>query len=133
MLFGRVTYELMENAWPAVARDQKAPRAMRDWAEKLEAKPKYVVSKTRSEFPWTNPHRIDGDLAEAVTRLKETTPKGVLVGAPSFRPRWRGWVRLVIHPILAGHGPRLFAQGFERSKQVELVDQARFASGAIAV
>src|SRR5678815_1716846 len=48
MLFGRNTYELMEGAWPAVARDEKAPRAMREWAQKLEAKPKYVVSRTRS-------------------------------------------------------------------------------------
>src|SRR5262245_50068445 len=43
MLFGRNTYELMEGAWPAVARDEKAPRAMREWAQKLEAKAKYVV------------------------------------------------------------------------------------------
>src|SRR6478672_4386218 len=41
MLWGRTTYELMENAWPAVARDEKAPRAMREWAQKLEDKPKY--------------------------------------------------------------------------------------------
>jgi hypothetical protein len=37
----RITYELMESAWPAVARDENAPRAMREWARKLEAKPKY--------------------------------------------------------------------------------------------
>ena len=51
MLWGRVTYELMESAWPAVARDQNAPRAMREWARKLEAKPKYVVSASRRDFP----------------------------------------------------------------------------------
>src|SRR5215831_19352351 len=47
MMWGRVTYELMESAWPAVARDENAPRAMRDWARKLEDKPKYVVSASR--------------------------------------------------------------------------------------
>jgi dihydrofolate reductase len=50
MLFGRNTYELMEGAWPAVARDEKAPRAMREWAQRLEAKAKYVVSGSRSDF-----------------------------------------------------------------------------------
>ena len=40
MLWGRITYELMESAWPAVARDENAPRATREWARKLEAKPK---------------------------------------------------------------------------------------------
>src|SRR3954467_7883566 len=77
MLFGRTTYELMENAWPAVARDEKAPRAMREWARKLEAKPKYVVSSSRRDFPWMNTLRLEGDLHEAVRQLKEKTPQGV--------------------------------------------------------
>ncbi|HTO04399.1 MAG TPA: hypothetical protein VL069_11885 [Opitutus sp.] len=55
MLWGRVTYETMESYWPAVARsDVEAPATIREWAVKLEAKPKYVVSSTRQEFPWTN-------------------------------------------------------------------------------
>ena len=53
MLFGRRTYELMEDAWPQVARDPKATPSDRDWAKKLEAKPKYVVSTTRRDFPWS--------------------------------------------------------------------------------
>src|ERR1700733_14786187 len=76
MLFGRTTYELMENAWPAVARDEKASRAMREWAQKLEDKPKYVVSSSRRDFPWKSTHRVEGDLREAVTQLKERTPRG---------------------------------------------------------
>ena len=52
MLWGRVTYEMMESYWPAVARgDEEAPPAMRAWALKLEATPKYVVSSTRTNFP----------------------------------------------------------------------------------
>ena len=50
MLWGRVTYEMMEDAWPAVARDPQAPAAMREWAVKLDAKPKYVLSTSR----WMN-------------------------------------------------------------------------------
>src|SRR5688572_29425880 len=57
MLWGRVTYEMMESYWPAVARgDVEAPPAIHEWAVKLEAKPKYVVSSTRKDFPWTNCH-----------------------------------------------------------------------------
>src|SRR4029450_3771320 len=55
MLWGRVTYEMMESYWPAVARgDVEAPPALREWAFKLEAKPKYVVSSTRKGFSGTN-------------------------------------------------------------------------------
>ena len=59
-----LSYEMMESYWPAVARgDEAAPPAMREWAAKLEAKPKYVVSSTRKDFPWTNSHHVAGDLA----------------------------------------------------------------------
>ena len=82
MLWGRVTYEMMESYWPAVARgDEEAPPAMREWALKLEAKPKYVVSSTRKDFPWTNSHHIAGDLRTGVQKLKDATPAGVLLGS----------------------------------------------------
>ena len=84
MLFGRNTYELMEGAWPAVARDEKAPRAMREWARKLEAKAKYVVSSSRNDFPWQNTIKVEGDLREAISALKAKTERGVLVGAPKL-------------------------------------------------
>jgi dihydrofolate reductase len=82
MLWGRVTYEMMESYWPAVARgDEPATPALREWAVKLDAKPKFVVSSTRSEFLWTNSHHLTGDLATAVRALKDATPDGVLLGS----------------------------------------------------
>jgi dihydrofolate reductase len=137
MLWGRVTYELMESAWPAVAHDEHAPRATREWAQKLEAKAKYVVSTTRSDFPWNNTFRIEGDLHEAVRQLKEKTPQGVLVGSPTLSAALErlGLIdeyRLVLHPVLAGHGPTLF-QGLEPSRQLELVSTKPLKSGALAL
>jgi dihydrofolate reductase len=88
MLWGRVTYEMMESYWPAVASgDVEAPPAMFDWAEKLEAKPKYVVSSTRTEFPWTNSHHISGDLRAGVQELKAESCSV----AASSRPSWIAW------------------------------------------
>ena len=82
MLWGRVTYEMMESHWPAVARgDREAPPATREWALKLEAKPKYVVSSTRKDYPWNNSHHIAGDVCTGVQKLKDATPAGVLVGS----------------------------------------------------
>src|SRR5262245_9550513 len=86
MLWGRVTYEMMEGYWPAVARgDEEAPPAMREWAVKLEAKPKYVVSSTRKDFPWTNGHHIGGDLREGLQKLKAATHAGVQVARGKLR------------------------------------------------
>jgi dihydrofolate reductase len=137
MLWGRVTYEMMESAWPAVARDENAPRAMREWARKLEAKPKYVVSASRRDFPWNNTFRLEGDLREAVTRLKAKTPKGVLVGSPTLSAALErlGLIdeyRLVVHPVVAGHGPTLF-QGLEPSRRLELVSTKRLKAGQMAL
>ena len=136
MLFGRTTYELMEAAWPAVARDAKAPPAMRDWARKLEAKPKYVVSSSRSDFPWINTFRVEGDLREAIRRIKRKTPRGVLVGSPQLgaaleRMGLIDEYRLVVHPVLAGHGPTLFL-GIE-SRRLALVATTRLRSGVMAM
>lgn len=139
MLWGRVTYELMESAWPAVARDEKAPRAMREWATKLEAKPKYVASTSRSDFSWNNTFHLraseEGELREAITQLKEKTPRGVLLGGPALavaveRLGLIDEFRLVIHPVLTGHGPTLF-QGLERARYLELVSTDRLKSGVM--
>src|SRR5262245_12478796 len=70
MLWGRVTYEMMESYWPSVAHgDVEAPPALREWAVTLEAKPKYVVSSTRTDLPWANSHLITGDLRKGVQQL----------------------------------------------------------------
>lgn len=137
MLYGRKTYELMEGYWPAVARDEKAPRSDREWARKLEAIPKYVVSTSRQDFPWSNSFHLEGDLREAVTKLKERTPQGVLVGSPMLGGELErlGLIdeyHLAIHPVIAGHGPTLF-QGLERSRQLELVSTKRLSSGVMAM
>ena len=136
MLFGRVTYELMESAWPAVARDEKAPAAMREWAIKLEAKPKHVVSTSRRDFPWHNTFRVEGDVISSVKKLKDETPAGVLVGAPALSASLEkaGLIdeyRLVIHPVLAGHGPTLF-QGLPSARKLELISTERLRSGVVA-
>jgi dihydrofolate reductase len=110
---------------------------MRDWAVKLEAKPKYVVSSSRRDFPWKNTFRVEGDLREAVMQLKEKTPRGVLVGSLTLGAALErlGLIdeyHIVVHPVLAGHGPRLFPD-LERSRQLELLSTVRFESGAMAL
>ncbi|MBK7401916.1 MAG: dihydrofolate reductase family protein [Myxococcales bacterium] len=136
MLFGRTTYELMEDAWPAVARDESAPRALREWARKLEAKPKYVVSASRRDFPWHNTFRLEGPLEDAIRQLKEKTPGGVLVGSPMLSAALEQLglfdeYRIVVHPVL-GRGPTLFP-ALDRSRRLELVSTRGLASGVMAL
>lgn len=137
MLWGRTTYEMMESAWPAVARgDVEADATMREWAVALDAKPKYVVSSTREDFPWANSHRITGDLREGVQKLKDDTPAGVLLGSASLateldRLDLIDEYRFLVHPRIAGHGPTLFEAGLPSTRRLELVSATPLRNGAI--
>ena len=139
MLWGRVTYEMMESYWPAVARgDEAAPPAMREWAVKLEAKPKYVVSSTRKDFPWTNSHHIAGDLRTGVQNLKDATPAGVLLGSGKLateldRLDLIDEYKFLVHPRIAGHGPTLYQSGLPSTRRLELVSAKPLRNGAVAM
>lgn len=139
MLWGRVTYEMMESYWPAVARgDREAPPAIREWAVKLEAKPKYVVSTTRTDFPWTNSHHLTGDLRTSVQNLKDASPEGVLLGSGKLataldRLDLIDAYAFLVHPRIAGHGPTLYQSGLINTRRLELVSSTPLRNGAVAV
>ncbi len=139
MLWGRVTYEMMEVYWPLVARgDVEAPPALREWAIQLEAKPKYVVSATRTDFSWNNSHRITGALREGITQLKDRTPAGVLLGSGLLateldRLDLIDECRFLVHPRIAGHGPTLYQGGLPSTRRLELVSAQPLRNGALAV
>lgn len=137
MLWGRATYEMMESYWPAVARgDVQAPPAMREWALDLEAKAKYVVSSTRSDFPWTNSHHIAGDLRAGVQALKDATPAGVLLGSGRLateldRLDLIDEYRFLVHPRIAGHGPTLYEGELPGTRRLDLISADPMNNGSI--
>ena len=139
MLWGRTTYEMMEGYWPAVARGEvEATPAVRDWAVKLEAKPKYVVSSTRTDFPWTNSHHLAGDLRASVQQLKDETPAGVLLGSGKLateldRLDLIDEYQFLVHPRIAGHGPTLYQSGLPSTRRLELVSANPLRCGAVAM
>jgi dihydrofolate reductase len=130
---------MMESYWPAVARgDEEAPPAIREWAVKLEAKPKYVVSSTRTDFPWNNSHRLAGDLRSDVQTLKDTTPDGVLLGSGKLATEMDRLdlideYKLLVHPRIAGHGPTLYQGGLPGTRRLELVSAMPLRNGAVAM
>jgi len=139
MLWGRVTYEMMERSWPAIARgEEAAPPAMRNWALKLDVKPKYVVSSKRKDFPWTNSHHIAGDLYTGVRNLKDATPAGVLIGSGKLateldRLDLIDEYKFLVHPRIAGHGPTLYEGGLHSTRRLELVSTQPLRNGAVAM
>jgi len=139
MLWGRVTYEMMESHWPAVASGERAaPPVLREWAEKLEAKPKYVVSATRSVFSWNNSHHVAGEVRAGVQALKDASPGGVLLGSGKLanaldRLGLIDEYRLLVHPRIAGHGPTLYERGLPDTRRLDLVSVQPLRSGVVAM
>jgi dihydrofolate reductase len=139
MLWGRITYEMMESYWPAVVRGEvDSPAAIRDWAIKLEAMPKYVVSSTRKDFSWANSQHLAGDLLTGVQKLKDETPAGVLLGSGKLareldRMDLIDEYIFLVQPRITGHGPTLYQGGLPRTRRLELVSVNPLRCGAVAM
>jgi dihydrofolate reductase len=139
LLFGRVTYELMETGWRPVARGAR-PDWMPDWMEPfartIDAAKKYVVSSTLDHVDW-NAELVRGDLETAVQQLKLESGNGLFVGGVKLPQALTelGLIdeyEFVVQPRLAGHGPTLFA-GLSKRVDLKLVDRLEFGSGAVAM
>jgi dihydrofolate reductase len=140
LLFGRVTYEMMEAAWRPVARTGLRPDWMPEWMEPfartIDAARKYVVSSTLDRADW-NAELLRGDLGQAVEQLKREPGKGMFTGGVTL-PQALAELGLideyefVVHPRLAGHGPTLFA-GLSKYIDLKLMSRREFNSGAVAM
>ena len=136
LLFGRVTYEMMEAAW----RPPGQMGALPDWAvafgRTIDAAKKYVVSSTLERVDW-NAELVRGDLGEAVQQLKREPGNGLFVGGVRLPMALTelGLIdeyEFVVQPRLAGHGPSLFA-GLSKHVDLKLVSLLEFGSGAVAM
>lgn len=139
LLFGRVTYEMMESAWR-----KPTTGAWPDWmdetqvpfADGIDRAEKYVVSSTLSGVDW-NAELVRGDLGPAVQRLKEEPGDGLWVGGVTLPTALAALglideYEFIVQPVLAGHGPTLLA-GLSERVQLELIDRHEFGSGAVAL
>jgi dihydrofolate reductase len=136
LLFGRVTYEMMEAAWRGPAPAGARPDWMEPFARTIDAAKKYVVSSTLDRVDW-NAERLRGDLGTAVQQLKQKPGKGLLVGGVTLPLTLAelGLIdeyELVVHPRVVGHGPTLFA-GLSKLIDLKLVSRLELSSGAVAM
>jgi dihydrofolate reductase len=136
LLFGRVTYEMMESAWRPPGQTEAMPDWMAPFGRTIDAAKKYVVSSTLDRVDW-NAELVRGDLGKAVQELKRESGKGLFVGGVKL-PLALAELGLideyefVVQPRLVGHGPTLFA-GLSKRVDLRLVGRLEFGSGAVAM
>lgn len=139
LLFGRVTYTMMESAWRMPA-SGTWPSRVAGWqipfAETIDRAKKYVVTSTLSRVDW-NAELLGTDLEQAVQLLKQEPGEGLWVGGVAL-PLALADLGLIdeyeflVQPVLAGHGPTLLA-GLRERIQLKLVDRQELSSGAVAL
>jgi dihydrofolate reductase len=136
LLFGRVTYEMMEAAFRPPAEAGARPDWVEDFARTINVAKKYVVSGTLKQVDW-NAELVRGDLGKAVQQLKQAPGKGLFMGGVKL-PLALAELGLideyefVVHPRIAGHGPTLFT-GLSKPLDLKLVSRLELASGAVAM
>jgi dihydrofolate reductase len=136
LLFGRVTYEMMEAAFRPPAGVEAMPDWMKPFARTIDAARKYVVSSTLTQVDW-NAELVRGDLGKAIQQLKRESGKGLLVGGVKLPLALaeRGLIdeyEFVVQPRLVGHGPTLFS-GLKKPVDLKLVSRVELGSGAVAM
>jgi dihydrofolate reductase len=139
LLFGRVTYEMMEATWRQPATGAW-PAWMPDWmipfAETIDRAKKYVVSSTLDQVDW-NAELVQGDLGQVVRQLKAQPGEGLYVGGVTLPLALAdlGLIdeyEFVIQPTVAGHGPTLLS-GLNERLELKLLERHDFQSGAVAL
>ena len=139
LIFGRVTYGMMESAWRRPASGtwpEWMDESQLPFAEAIDGAKKHVVSSTLSDVDW-NAELLQGDVGQAVEQLKQQPGEGLFVGGVTLPLTLAdlGLIDeyvLVVHPIIAGHGPTLLA-GLRERIQLDLVDRQEFRSGVTAL
>jgi len=137
VLFGRVTYQLMESYWPTAPKDPAATKSEMEFAKKINAMPKVVFSRTLQKVDWNNARLSNGDMVEEVLKLKQGNGKSLSIGGISaiqtfMKLKMVDEFWLLVHPVIVGRGRRLF-DGVDEKLDLKLVDTKTFRSGVVVL
>ena len=137
LLYGRITYQLMESYWPTVVKNPTGNKAMDEFAVIIDKIPKIVFSRTLKNVDWESAKLANRDIEEEVLELKQQSAKDILVGSPSLIVALMqlGLIdeyQLCVHPVILGNGLPLF-KNINNKTILKLLKTKSFSSGAITL
>ena len=138
-IFGRNTYHLMYPFWHDVAVNQSETEVVNEFARTFDSIPKIVFSTTLKSVEWNNTTLLRSNLPEEIVNLKQQPGKDISIGSVSIAAQLTqlGLIdeyHLVVHPIIARKGPRLFElDDMKDNLQLKLVGSKTFGSGVVAL
>jgi dihydrofolate reductase len=137
ILYGRITYLLMESYWPSIVKSPTGNKPADDFALIIQNIPKIVFSRTLQNVDWENAMLAKGTIEEEVTELRQKPGKDILAGSRSLIVELANLnlideYQLTVHPVITGTGLPLFDH--IKSKMVlKLIKTKAFGSGAITL
>lgn len=137
-LFGRVSFEIWQRAWPPLATDSKSSAFEQRFSRYVDDIQKVVYSRTLESVSWRNARLVTGSIAEDIARMKRTPGRDMIIAGGSRIAAAFGGLGLIdeyhlwLHPTILGHGEPLLGKVKER-KDLRLIEAKPFRSGAVAL
>lgn len=137
LIYGRITYQLMENYWPTIVKNPTGNKPTDEFAEIIDSIPKIVFSHTLKNVEWKSAKLANRDIEEEVLELKQQSGKDILIGSPSLivaltRVGLIDEFQLCVHPVIVGNGLPLF-KNINDKTILRLLKTKSFSSGAITL
>jgi len=137
LLYGRITYQLMESYWPTVVKNPTGNKPIDEFAVLIDHISKIVFSHTLKNVDWKNVRLANRGIKEEVLELKQQSGKNILAGSRSLIVTLMQLdlideLQLCVHPIILGNGLPLFKNINDRTN-LKLVKTKIFGSGSITL
>jgi dihydrofolate reductase len=137
LLYGRITYQLMESYWPSVVKNPTGNKPRDEFAVLIDNISKIVFSRTLKNVDWKNTKLKKEVIKEEVLELKQQTGKNILVGSPSLIVALTQLdlideYQLGVQPIILGSGLPLFKNVKDRVN-LKLIKTKTFGCGAVTL
>jgi len=135
LIYGRITYQLMESYWPTVVKNPTGNKPMDDFAVLIDDLPKIVYSRTLKNVVWKNSTLKKEIIKEEIIALKYQTGKNIVVGSPSLivtlsQLNLIDEYQLGVQPTILGSGLTLFKNITDRI-DLKLFKTKTFGCGAV--
>jgi len=137
LIYGRITYQLMESYWPSVVKSPTGNKPMDEFAVLIDNISKIVFSRTLKSVHWKNTELKKEIIKEEVLKLKQQAGKNILVGSPSLIVALAQLdiideYQLAVQPTILGTGLPLFKNIRDRV-DLKLLKTKTFGCGAVAM
>lgn len=135
ILYGRTTYQLMEDYWPNLVKNPSGNKADDDFASAMERISKIVFSNSLKKINWDSARLATRSLEAEIAELRKQPGRDIFIGSPSLIVQATNLnlvdeFQLNVQPIIAGKGLPLFTE-ITSKKELKFVKSKKFGSGAM--